>query len=363
MKKIRALVAEDSVTVRKFLVDVLKSSADFEVVGEAENGKRAIELCSALRPDVVTMDMMMPLMTGVAATEYIMAYCPTPILVVSASTNRGEVFKTYEALAAGALDVLEKPRNIGNGEWASNFLSMLRTISRVRVITHPRWKFRNAEHPVVPVAVASPKPSLPIVNWGASNGRKIQLIAIGTSTGGPAALEQILSAFPADFCVPILIVIHIAEAFAYAMAEWLNTQSRIPVRYARDGEIIPFGTPAVILAPATHHLVVQDSHLRYSAAEPRFSCRPSVDVLFESIAQAYRENALLCLLTGMGKDGAQGLLRGREAGALTIAQDEATAVVFGMPGEAIRIGAAERVLALDQIAPAILWATQERRSE
>jgi two-component system chemotaxis response regulator CheB len=302
-----------------------------------------------------------------------MAYCPTPILIVSSSTNRGEVFKTYEALAAGALDVLEKPRTTKSNDWAADFLSALRMISRVRVITHPRGRFRTVDYklaesksvesnPLGPAAPISQKAFVPSQRI-ANNGRKVELIAIGTSTGGPAALEQILEALPVNFPVPILIVIHIAEAFAFAMAEWLNTHSRIPVRYARDGEPIPFGSPAVLLAPATHHLMVQDNYLRYSSAQPRYSCRPSVDVLFESLANCYGDRAVLCLLTGMGKDGAEGLLRARQAGALTIAQDESTSIVFGMPGEAVRIGAAERVLPLEQIAPALMWAVQERKLE
>ena len=362
MSKIRVLIVEDSITVRRYLVDVVQSSPDFEVVGEAGDGKRAIELCSTLRPDVVTMDMMLPLMTGVAATEYIMAYCPTPILIVSASTNRGEVFKTYEALNAGALDVLEKPHNVTDASWRDKFLSTLRVISRVRVITHPRGRFRGNEHIVTngnrvaaPFAASAP---------ARRSERNIRLIAIGASTGGPAALAQILGALPASFPFPIIIVIHIAEAFAPAMAEWLNTQSRIPVRYAREGERISFGTPSVLLAPATHHLMVEGPYLRFSDSQPRHSCKPSVDVLFESIAEHYGDSAILCLLTGMGKDGAAGMLRARHAGAFTIAQDEATSVVFGMPGEAVRIGAADKVLALGEIAPAVVSLVQtEVRAE
>ncbi len=236
MKKIRVLVAEDSLTVRKYLVSVLQSSPEFEVIGEAENGKRAIELCSSLRPDVVTMDMMMPLMTGVAATEYIMAYCPTPILVVSASTNRGEVFKTYEALSAGALDVLEKPSNFTGSDWPKYFLSTLRMISRIRVITHPRIRLRNTANSHVGASPAITPIASRSAPW---NSNRAELVAIGASTGGPAALAQILGALPADFPVPLLIVIHIAEPFAPALAEWLGTQSHLPVRYAFDGEAIP----------------------------------------------------------------------------------------------------------------------------
>lgn len=367
MNRIRVLVVEDSLTVRKFLVNVLQSSPEFDVVGEAADGKRAIELCCSLKPDVVTMDMMMPLLTGVAATEYIMAYCPTPILIVSASTNRGEVFKTYEALSAGALDVLEKPKLGSDPQWATTFLATLRMISRIKVITHPRGRIRSSNAPqstelpngISPNTVAPPA----VVNRGSLE-RNISLVAIGASTGGPAALAEILAALPQDFSIPILVVIHITEAFSFAMAEWLNTQSRIPVRHARNGERIPFGSPSVLLAPATHHLLVDGDYLRYDDSHPRHSCRPSVDVLFDSVADSCGSSAILCLLTGMGKDGAAGLLRARAAGALTIAQDEATSVIFGMPGEAVRLGAAERVLPLDQISRTIVTAVAlARRSE
>jgi two-component system chemotaxis response regulator CheB len=346
MRKLRVLVVEDSLTIRKYLVQVLSADGGIEVAGEAPDGKRAIELCQALRPDVVTMDMMLPIMTGVAATEYIMAYCPTPILIVSASVNRGEVFRTYEALAAGALDVLEKPKvTESTREWEQRFVSTVKLIAKIKVITHPRGRLRAAPLPISAGAPDAPQPS----------GQDCRLIAIGASTGGPAAVADILRAMPEDFGLPILVVIHIADAFAYAMAEWLNTEARVPVRYAVDGEWLPQpGTPQVLLAPADRHLAVKDGRLHLLNTPERHACRPSVDVLFESIAAEMAPQSLLILLTGMGRDGAAGLLAARRAGAATVAQDEATSVIFGMPGEAVRLGAAERVLALDQIATAIL---------
>jgi two-component system chemotaxis response regulator CheB len=340
--KTRVLVVEDSLTTRRYLVEVLGAHPDFEVVGEAEDGKRAIELCQSLRPDVMTLDMMMPVMSGLAVTEYVMAYCPTPILVVSASTNRGEIYKTYDALAAGALDVLEKPAgNDPDGDWERRLVSAVKVAARVSVITHIRAK----------VGLLGKTPTGSSTFATANGVGKARIIAIGASTGGPAAIMEILRALPASFAVPILLVVHISEPFGAAFAEWLDRQTTMPVRYARDGEPVPsLGQAGVVMAPPGLHLVVQQGKLRLSSGPERNSCRPSVDVLFESLAQELGDQTTACLLTGMGRDGAAGLLALRRAGALTLAQNEATAVVFGMPKEAIEIGAVNQVLALDQIA-------------
>jgi two-component system chemotaxis response regulator CheB len=347
MKKIRVLVVEDSLTVRKRLVEVLASDPGLEVVAEAPDGQRAIELCQSLRPDVMTLDMMLPLLTGVAVTEYVMAYCPTPILIVSASTNRGELFKTYEALAAGALDVLEKPTASSVPEdWARSFISTVKLISRIKVITHPRARLMQMHR-------AEGAPEFP--HFGEPSQPRV--VGIGASTGGPAAVLAILRELPAAFPLPILIVIHLSLPFAAAMAEWLDGQSAIRVRYARDGEPLPKG--GILLAPPDQHLVLSGGRLCLTNEPERHSCRPSVDVLFESMAREMGSGCIACLLTGMGKDGAQGLLTARQAGAITLAQNEASSVVFGMPGEAIRLGAAQRVLSIEEIAPALIRLTSK----
>jgi two-component system chemotaxis response regulator CheB len=342
MKTIRVLVVDDSVTVRKRLVEVLGADPELEVVAEADDGKTAIELCQSLRPDVVTLDMMLPVMTGLAATEYIMAHCPTPIVIVSASTNRGELFRTYEALAAGAVDVLEKPTGDEvDDEWERRLISTVKLVSRIKVITHLRGKLR----PAAPPPMLRPVP-------GAT--QACQVVAIGASTGGPGAIVEILRGLSPRFPLPILLVLHIGEPFAAAFADWLDGTSPLRVAYARDGEVIPpVGQCRILMAPPDRHMVVRGGRLRLTSDPERHSCRPSVDELFESLAREQADQCAACLLTGMGKDGAAGLLALRRAGGITIAQDEATSVVFGMPREAILLDAAQRVLPLGEIAPAL----------
>ncbi|MEO8004346.1 MAG: chemotaxis-specific protein-glutamate methyltransferase CheB [Betaproteobacteria bacterium] len=345
---VRVLVAEDSMTVRRRLCEVLEGDAEIQVVGEAGDGSRAIELCRELRPDVVTMDMMMPVMSGLAATEFIMAHFPTPILIVSSSTNRGELFKTYEALAAGAIDVLEKPMGYYGDDWDSRFISTVKLVSRIKAITHPRARLNNYIRE--PAQGASVHPS----------GQLCRVVGIGASTGGPAAIVNVLKAIPGDFPLPILLVLHIGQPFASAFAEWLDGQTPHRVTYARDGEPV-IGVPGrVLMAPADVHMEVAAGRVRLTAAPERHSCRPSVDVLFESLAREYRDAAAACLLTGMGRDGASGLLEIHRAGGATIAQDEATSIVYGMPREAILLGAAQRVLPIGEIGSALAALSSSR---
>jgi len=343
MQRLRVLVVEDSLTIRRRICDVLAADPGIEVVAEAEDGKHGIELCQRLRPDVMTVDMHLPVMSGLAATEYVMAHCPTPILIVSSSANRGDLFKTYDALNAGAVDVLEKPTGDEiDDTWERKLIAAVKLVARIRVITHPRGRLRQA--------LAVPTTDRPEAR---NKGGAPRLIAIGASTGGPPALLSILRALPPSLPVPILIVLHIGELFGAAFAEWLDEQTPHQVSNARDGEPLLGAIGRVLLAPPGRHLVVRGGALTLTTDPERHSCRPSIDVLFESVAREYGSAALGCLLTGMGRDGATGLLAMRTSGSKTIAQDEATSVVYGMPREAALLGAAERILPLPEIGAAI----------
>ncbi|MNS21495.1 Chemotaxis response regulator protein-glutamate methylesterase of group 1 operon [compost metagenome] len=340
MATIRVLVVDDSLTVRRRLVEVIAAAPGFDVVGEAGDGHEAVRLCRDLRPDVVTLDLMLPGLSGLEVTEQIMAFCPTPILVVSSAANRGTRVETYQALAAGAVDALDKADAL-DGAWSRQLVARLRLVSRIKVITHPRARLR-------PSPPAAPAPG------AASAAGAYALVAIGASTGGPGAIVQLLRQLPPDFRLPILLVLHLGEPFGPAFAEWLAGQSALPVAEARDGMALPdSGAPGIIWAPPGRHLAVSPGRLRLTDAAERHACRPSVDVLFESVAATFGPRAIGCLLTGMGRDGAAGLLAMRRAGAATIAQDEATSVVWGMPREAVRLGAAGAVLPLSRIGPAI----------
>lgn len=343
MKPIRVLVVEDSLTVRKRLCEVLSEDAGIEVVGEAGDGKQAIDLVTTLLPDIVTMDMMLPVMSGLAATEYIMAHHPRPILIVSSSTNRGELFKTYEALAAGAVDVLEKPAGDDDRAWARQFLATVKLVSRIRVITHPRARLRPLEVALAPSAdrrgrqAAAPK-----------------AVVVGASTGGPSALVELLRGLSPDFDLPVLIVLHINEPFGAAFADWLDGQTPRRVSYARDGEPLAGVAGRVVMAPPGRHLSIDATlRLRLTDGPERHSCRPSADVLLETAAQALGPAVIACLLTGMGRDGALGMLAVHRAGGRTIAQDEASSVVYGMPREAVLLGAADRVMPIGEIGAAL----------
>lgn len=336
MSKIRVLVIEDSLTVRNRLREVLERDMRFEVVGEAADGARAIELCLLLHPDVITMDLVLSGTNGLVATEYIMAHCPTPILIVSAADNRGELFETYDALAAGAVEAFEKPTGHEDIEtWERGFLSTLRIVSRVRVITHPRARLLGLSRSPQHIDDLPATPSLR---------SEFELAVIGASTGGPLALVELFDALPSEYALPTLVVMHLAAPFAPAFADWLRSQIGRDARYAVDGEPISTLRGRVRLAPADQHLMVRCGRLRLTRDAPRHSCRPSVDVLFESVARECANKSAACLLTGMGRDGATGLLALRHRGALTLAQDEASSTVYGMPREAARLNAAERVL-------------------
>lgn len=350
---IRVLVVEDSLTVREHLIATLRTDPEFEVVGHATDGRRAIELVAALRPDVITVDLVLPEVNGLEAIEQIMANYATPILVVSAPENRGELFDTYQALAAGAVDVLDKPA-VDDPAWEARFLAAVRMVSKIRVITHPRGRLGALGRAKVAMA---PLPSIPAATGVIPTiARRPELIALGASTGGPPALAEVIDCLRTD--VPIVVLLHIGESFAAAFADWLATRVGRPVKIAADNAALE--PSSVWFAPPGKHLVVEGRRFRLSSAPPRHSCQPSIDILFESIAVSHGDRAIAALLTGMGRDGAAGLLAIKKAGGTTFAQDQATSVIYGMPREAALLGAANHILPLVEIGPAILRLTEVR---
>ena len=255
---IRVLVVDDSATVRARLCEILRADPELAVVGEAADGAEAIARCRELAPDVITLDMILPVMSGVAATEYIMAHQPTPILIVSASMNRGDVYKTYDALAAGAVDVLDKPRGDDSDEaWARTFIARVKLVAKIKVITHPRARLAG----YVKADTIPPSPR------AAAKAR--ELVAIGASTGGPGAIVTILRASPETFSLPIVFVLHVDEPFGAAFADWLDAQTPHRVAMARDGE--PIAEPRVYLAPPGRHLVIAHRRATLTREAPRHS--------------------------------------------------------------------------------------------
>ncbi len=338
MKKIRVLVVDDSRTACEMLEEILRTDGRFEVVGTAGNGQEALERNAALRPDVVTMDIHMPLLDGFEATRRIMMSEPVPIVIVSASSDSGSVEKSMEALSAGAVAALAKPRGPLHPAWAQESRELADTVAAMSEVKVVRRRLPRS-------AGAVDRTAPPM---GRGTPQDVRLVAIGSSTGGPPVLETILSSMPGDYPVPIVVVQHIAHGFLEGLVEWLNARSALEVVVARDGAKLAPGV--VYFAPTGRHMAVTGSVIRLSDGPLEFGTRPSVAHLFRSVAATYRANAVGVLLTGMGRDGAAELKHMRDAGAATIIQNRETAVIWGMPGEADRLGAAQFTLSPEGIA-------------
>lgn len=332
MGALRILIVEDSLAVRRHLVSVFSADPSCAVVGEASDGERGFELCQSLRPDVVAMHLPLPGINGVEATRRIMAYCPTPIVVFAGTETRAPGLRLVDALSAGAIDAVERPTRHTTGAWAEALLSRVKLAARVTTASS------RPEEP------SRPRPA-------ATRELPPRAVVLGASTGGPSAVREILKGLPADFPLPLVLVMHLSDAFEFPMVEWLSKNSRVPVRHAVHGELLPpVGQPGLVMARADRHLVLRGGRLWLTDEPLRNSCRPAVDLLFESAARELGPQAIGCLLTGMGKDGAEGLQALKEQGAMTLAQDEASSAVFGMPREAIQLGAARFVVSLKDIA-------------
>lgn len=333
-EKIKVLVIDDSALIRRILCSVLEEDPQIEVIGEAENGKEGVEKTVKLKPDVVLMDIYMPVMDGLEATQRIMSLCPRPILIISSVVNKTEAYSSFRALAAGALDVLKKPDS--DAEWQRLSEILIRKIKLFAGVKNLR-----------PIKA---KPQISPTGAIQKSRGKYEVVAIGASTGGPNILKEILTPLPSPFPMPILIVQHMPQGFIEVMIECLNHSTKLKVKQARHGEPVKAGI--VYVAPAGKHLQVTGSKriIVNGATPPVNGHRPSVDLLFQSVAEAFGDRVIGILLTGMGEDGARGLKVIKEKGGYTIAQDKKSCVVFGMPKAAIELDAAIKILTPAQIA-------------
>ncbi|HEX6588643.1 MAG TPA: chemotaxis-specific protein-glutamate methyltransferase CheB [Longimicrobiales bacterium] len=333
---IRVLVADDSATVRELISATLESDPALRIVGHARDGFEAVRRAAELRPDVITMDIHMPGLDGVAATKEIMIETPTPIVIVSSAISDSDIGLSLDATRAGALVALP---SIGGGDDSADrrreLVETVKAMAQVKVVRRrPARPPRQRAH-------------------APTHGAEARVLAMAASTGGPAALQRVLGDLPRDFPLPVLIVQHIATDFVHGFCRWLNTACQVRVKVATHGE--PLEPRNVYLAPDGQHLTVgPGGTIRLSPAAPVDGFRPSASPLFESVASVYGAGTIAVILTGMGRDGVAGLHAVRAAGGRVIAQDEATSVVFGMPAQATREGVVDFVLPLHEIGARIL---------
>jgi two-component system, chemotaxis family, protein-glutamate methylesterase/glutaminase len=389
---IRVVVVDDSALMRRMITTLIERDPVIRVVGVARDGREAIALVEELRPDIITMDVRMPVMDGLATTEHLMAYCPTPILVLTASLASHEVDITFRMLDAGALEVIEKPHGetpLAIERAGFDLIRRIKTLSRVKVVTHLRGRRRIVDgaesHPAaqprrqnngataqsglatmprhtsparetvdgrsrLAAAIESRPATQPLVAQATAQ-LDFSLVVIGASTGGPRVVHQILADLPRGLPAVVLVVQHIAPGFSLGMTEWLSSASALPVRLAVEGNLLRPGE--VLVAPDQRDLLITPQGRVHLNENPLLIQRPAIDVTMQAAAEVFGANALGVLLTGMGRDGAYGMLTIRRCGGHTIAQDEASCAIFGMPRAAIQLGAATEVLPPSRIAARI----------
>lgn len=337
---VRVLVVDDSAVACEHLARILNTGPGIQVVGTAHNGDAAIRFVKLLNPDLVTMDIHMPLLDGIEATRRIMAEHPVPIIIISSSYRREDTFKAFQAMEAGALMIIEKPVGMGHGDYlreGNQLRNYVRIMSEIKVAKRSRKSQPGNQIPLIT------KDSL------GGNRPRTRLIVIGASTGGPNAIAKILSGLTVKIPVPVLIVQHMVPGFIEDFVRWLEAASGCPVRIAGNEEAMENGT--VYVAPDNFQLSVTGEHLMRLSREPRVDgLRPTVGRLFSSAAKYYGSSALGIILTGMGTDGSSELKQIRDCGGITIAQDPNSCIVNGMPGTAVRMGAAQYVLSPERIA-------------
>jgi len=390
MRKIRVLVVDDSAVARRALTDILSADPEIDVVGTASNGRIALATIPQLLPDVITLDVEMPDMGGLETLAAICEKFPHSCVIMFSARTRQGAEATIEALSRGAADYVTKPDNTESAAAAAASvrdqlvpkIKLLCTADRSAATAAPsaaasrlkgncttpntplpnpphQGKGVNATlHAEIPSVTPSPANIASLLDRSLTESRqhRVDIVAIGVSTGGPAALDLLVPAIPADFPAPILIVQHMPELFTRSLADRLSSRSKIAVREALDGEAIMPGT--AFIAPGGQHMEVRlagkSPHIHTHRSAPENSCRPSADVLFRSVAMAYDAKSMAVIMTGMGQDGTAGARQIHACGGIVLAQDEATSVVWGMPGSVVRAGIAHRVLPLRQLASEII---------
>lgn len=341
---LRILIVEDSTVVAMLLKAILQKEPDMEVVGHARNGREGIQMAHDLKPNVITMDIRMPVMDGFEATRTIMADNPVPIVVISSSVDNEELRITFRAIEEGALAVMEKPRGFAHPDFETmrrDLVDTVRAMAGVRLFRRRKIKVPK-EIDIYETAIHQ-------------RTKAYELLAIGCSTGGPQVLHQIFSLLPIGFPVPVVVTQHISKGFTAGLTAWLAGNTLLNVKLAEHGEKLTAGT--IYFAPDDQHLlVIRNSSglaVLLNQDAPCNGFRPSVNSMFKSAASTCQQRAIGLLLTGMGSDGADGMLALHRAGSHTLVQDETSAVVYGMPGAAIALDAVDQVVALDKM-PAYL---------
>jgi len=335
---IKVLIVEDSIAAQQLLTHILNGEPGIQVIGTACNGAEAIKFVNKIKPDVITMDYYLPDATGLQVAREIMETKPVPIIIVSATWTADQYSEAFNLMEAGAVGTMKRPPGPGHSEHeslAKELVQLIKSMSEIKVVRRlPKFKGKQFEAAQIPFLAR-------------------RIVAIGASTGGPPVLDTILSQLPADYPYPIAVVQHIADGFLDGLVNWLQPKCKLKIHIATNNQALEPGH--IYIAPDRFHLgVTAQEQTVLSTAEPEHGIRPSVCYLFRSVAKIYGSRAIGILLTGMGKDGAEGLKLMRENGAITIVQDKDTSAVFGMPNEAIKLGAAQFILPPDKIAQSLI---------
>lgn len=344
-KKIRVLIVDDSLTARNLLKIILREDPQFEIAGIVSSGEEAVAFCRSNKPDVISMDIHMPGMNGFQTTRKIMSENPVPIVIVSSAYNSTETQRSFQALEAGALAILPRPVGPGNPSFQQQTEKLKKTfrlVSEVKVV-------RRRDCGTTPDISKKTGPEGQSIRLNTDK----MVLAIGASAGGPSAIRSFLNSLSPAFSLPILIVQHIDKGFADGYAEWLQGQTGMKVCSVSQNTLIEPGN--IYLPPSDHHLGLSKRGMLTSRqSSPEEGLRPSINHLFRDVRIHYGSNSIAILFSGMGKDGTFELKQLKDCGALTLVQDEKTALVNGIPGEAIRLGAATRVLSPEKMSEAII---------